>query len=175
MDNNDLKRRIEALEKWKAEKIAQQISYPLDNQSQIILNKYFLAKTNDLYYQGGAGGKIYKEIFAQQNGQINSLPAEYRLIKYVANTSADTLTLSQDVVNLEQGSLSDGNTVIPASTSIVNGVVGTPTFNPLGAGGVYYVVNATVGGTVIQLSDTMGGLPVDVQSTGTGDQYLIIV
>lgn len=175
MDKKQLIKRIEALEKWQKEKTGQQISFPLDNQSVQILNKYFLSKINNLYYEAGAGGKIFKEIFAQQDGRINAIATEYQLIKYTPNITTNVLTLGLDVVNLGQSTLQDNTTVIPASTFIENAAIGTPTFVPSGTGGIYYVVNSTSGGTQIQLSDTLGGAAVDITAIGTGDQYLIIL
>ena len=43
MDKQQLEARVRELEKWRQEKTAQQISFPLDNKSVIVLGKYFLS------------------------------------------------------------------------------------------------------------------------------------
>jgi len=50
-----LENRIKELEKWKAEKEKQQISFPLDNQSIDILKKYFMRIVSSYIWYGGVG------------------------------------------------------------------------------------------------------------------------
>ena len=164
MDKN-LENRIKALEKWQSERKTQQVTYPLDNQSIQILNKYFLSYVESVFYEGGVAGTLFKEILVRQNGRINVLGAETVLLQYTANTSTNYLTLSQDLVNLGQATLANNTNVLVVTSGVA----------PAPLSGTYFVVNAIAGDTQVQLSLTMGGVAVDITSTGTGNQYLIII
>lgn len=158
-------KRIEALEKWKAERIGQQITFPLDFQSRTILNKYFLSKVANLTYEAGASGQTFKEILIQQDGKYDSLNAQIILIQYTADITTNILTLSQDLVNLRQGTLSEGTPVLVLTSGTAP--------SPLSGG--YYVVNANPAETQIQLSQAPAGAPVDILTAGIGNQYLSIL
>lgn len=166
-----LEQRIKALEDWKSARERQQVTYPLDIQSFQILNKYFLSQVNSLWYEGGASGVTFKDILVQQDGNINSLSAKTSLIRYSINTSDDTLLIGQDIVNKRQGQFEDDQRVslfaagLNAPGSVPGGLETEP------AGG-FFVVNATNGGTNIQLSNTSGGAAINITSQGTGEQYI---
>jgi hypothetical protein len=163
MDNQNLLKRIEVLEKWKADREKQQIVFPLDNQSQIILNKYF-ASIGFIQFDAGAGGNPFRLMLATQNGRTEAVEAYSSLMRYSADTTADTLLIGQDVVNLTQGSFVDGQQVLLLSSD---------TFpSPLDSTTSYYVVNSSSGGTVIQLSLTFGGAAINITTGGVGTQYI---
>lgn len=163
MDNQQLLKRIEALEKWKADRERQQIVFPLDFQSQTILNKYF-ASIGFIQFDAGAGGNPFRVMLATQNGRTEVLNAFSSFIRYSVDTTADTLLIGQDVVNLTQGSFIDGQQVLLLSSD---------TFpSPLDSTTAYYVVNASGDGRTIQLSLTFGGAPIDITSSGVGQQFI---
>lgn len=165
MDTQELLNRIEALEKWKEERTRQQIFYPLDFQSQTILNKYFLSVIGTIT-NISVGGQEFNNLLIRQDNKINAISAFSVLITFTANSTTNILTLGANLITGTQGQLDDNSFVTVFSPS------GTPP-DPLESGFGYYVINST--GTTIQLSDTKGGSPIDLTTTGTGIQYLAII
>jgi len=166
-----IEQRLEALEKWKADREQQQIVFPLDTRSFQVLNKYFLSQVNNIWYVGGASGVTFKDILVQQDGNINSLTAKTSLIRYSVSTTADTLLIGQDIVNKRQGVFEDDQRVTLFASG-QNGAGDVPGGLETEPAGGFYVVNATQGGTVIQLSNTLGGAAINITSSGTGEQYI---
>jgi len=158
--NPNLEQRIAALEKWKQEKEAQQIKFPLDIQSQTILNKYLLSKIATIEFSAGVSSDLYKYILVEQDGKIDALGSVRNFSQFTVNTTADTLILVS-------ARFENNNGVTVISTGTAPG--------GLMSGGTYYVVNASSGGTTIQLSATLGGAAINITSVGTGEQYIYYV
>jgi len=163
MDNSNLENRIKALEKWKEERTRQQIVFPVDNQSLQILNKYFLSQIGNLDFTSNSG-QLFRNILVKQDGKTNVIGVYTQLITFTVNTTSNVLTLGADLVTLSQGSFEDDNQVFVNSTDTLP--------DPLVDSFPYYVVNATAGGTQIQLSDTLGGAAIDITTSGTGQQFI---
>lgn len=161
MDTQNLENRIQRLEQWKSDRERQQIVYPLDVNSKIILNKYFLAQIGNLDFTSNSG-QLFRNILVQQDNKINVISVYTQLIRYTVNTTTDILTLGADVVTGTQGTFADNDQVFINSTD-------TPP-SPLVDSIPYYVVNST--GTTIQLSLTLGGAVIDITTAGTGVQYI---
>lgn len=161
-----MEKRISDLERWKEERIAQQITYPLDYRSLAVLGKYFLSQTAEIEFVG-ASGNSSRIILIQQDGKTNGIYTYPSLITYTANTTTDTLSIGQDLVNLNQGSFSDGQQVLIQTTDT------SPA--PLSDAAPYYVVNSSLGGTRIQVSATFGGAAINLTTTGTGQQFIYFV
>lgn len=169
---NELKKRVEDLEKYKEDRERQQITYPLDTQSFQILNKYFLTQSGSLWYTS-AGGNLFKEVLVFQNGYTNALSARSNLIRYSVDVSTNIFTMGQDIINLSQGSFSNGQQVgVIASGDVPPG--GDPP-TPLTTAGSYYVVNANGAGTQFQLSLTFGGAAINITDKGTQEQYMYFI
>jgi hypothetical protein len=158
MDNQQLLQRIEALEKWKEERIRQQITFPFDEQSYKILNEYFMSILEQTEYSGGAGGNTFISLNGKQ-GKYNFSTGANTNILYTVNTSTDFFSL-------QSGFSFEDDTVVYLVTS------GTVP-NPLSLGVGYYVVNST--GASFQLSLTMGGSAINITDTGTGNQYFTLL
>lgn len=158
----ELSRRIEVLEKWKTDRIAQQITFPLDEKSITILNKYFLSKIGNLDFINSSGG-IQRNILLKQDGKTDLVNGYTTLSRYRANTN-DYLYIGQDVVNLKQGTFANGDQVWTLST-------GTPPA-PITDAVPYFVVEATAGGTQIKLSLTSGGSAINITDTGEGEHFI---
>lgn len=160
MDENqklrELERKVADLEKWKKQREQQQITYPLDFQSQQVLNKYFLTKIEDITYSAGMAGGFFRFVLVEQDGQIEALQAVATLTRYTANPTTDFVTAASGV-------WVDGQQIIVISTDIAP--------SPLTSGNAYFVVNATSDGKSFQLEATFGGGALDITDTGTGQQY----
>lgn len=154
MDNQDLQARVAALEKWKADRERQQITFPLDVQSQRVLNKYFMHVTGSITTVGGASGNTFVEYIGQQ-ANIEFVVSANTYIPYTVNTTTDVFTVTN--YNFENGML-------------VNVATSDTTPAPLVSGTDYYVVNST--GLTFKLSLTFGGAAIDITTTGTGSQYI---
>lgn len=156
----DLENRIQELEQWKAEREKQQIVFPLDIPSQIILNKYYLSVIGNIFNLS-VSGQEFRNIIVKQDGKVNVISVLSLFITFVANSTTDVFTLGANLITGTQGILSNDSFVTVYST----GDTPMPLLNGFGC----YVVNST--GTTIQLSDTKGGSPIDITTVGTGDQY----
>jgi len=158
--NNDLQslqKRIEELEKWKAEKTKQQISFPFDYQSQIILNKYFMSLYGTATVVAGAGGNTFISYIGKQDDKIFEV-ARNTFITY-------TVDVSTNYISVAGQERFDNDTQIYFSTEDT-----APA--PLVTGTPYFVINSSSNGQVFQVSTTSGGSAVDITNTGTGQQYL---
>ena len=165
MDNQNLQKRIEALEKWKDERTRQQITFPLDTQSNTILNKYFSSVIGSIFNLS-VSGQEFRKLLLQQDSKVYVISAMSQFISFSVNTATDIITLGADLTSGAQGVLQDDQFVtvnVPTP-----GVPAAPLDNGFG----YFVVNST--GTTIQLSDVIGGAPIDLTTVGTGVQYLSV-
>jgi len=166
MNEQDLIRRIEALEKWKAERERQQITLPLDQQSLNVLNRYFLALT-DNYRVGWAGSGqsgSYGVIEITQNDK--TFVFNIRMIRYSANPTDDTINiLDKTPANKFEN-----------DTEIVFYTDNTPPGGIVAGGGsqVYTVYDVSADGYSFKIKDN-GANPVDITSSGVGNQLLYII
>lgn len=168
MDEQRLKQledKVRKLEEWKAQREGQQIVFPLDNQSQTILGKYFLQQIAVVKFEAGASGNPFRTILVQQaNGPISEITTSTTLIPFSVSTSADTVLLGNDLTNLKQGQFEDDTLVSVRSTGTLP--------SPLSSTTDYYVVNASSNDTVIQLSLTSMGAAINITDTGTGQHFI---
>lgn len=161
MDDNkdqlikDLTARVEKLEKWQAARTAQQITYPLDINSQQILNKYLMAITDviDFNITGVGDRRLFTYVGIQNSLRFQVTPLT--LYKYSANPTTDTITLAY-------GSL-------PNDTAVYLYSDGTYP-PPLDVDIVYYVINSV--GSTLQLSLSPGGAAINITGAGSGQQYM---
>ena len=167
MNNNieQLKIDVAELKAWKAQKILQQISYPLDIQSQNILSKYFLSFVGFFSTVGGAAGNLFSNMIVKQNNKSIAMSIWNALINVTPNSSTHVFTLNIDLTTGAQGKVSNGTFVQIFSPD----PGATPTL--LDNGGEYYVVNTS--GNTFQLSATKGGSAINFTDNGTGLQYII--
>ena len=153
-DIEQLKRDVEELKRWKEEKIRQQISYPLDIDSQDILGRYFLRIIGSRQYYGGVAGRLWTDyIAAQANDQV--IVGQWTGKRFTVDTSTDYLITSS-------GSFLTGSSVMVSSSDTLPG--------GLSDGTTYYIINST--GLTFQLSTTPGGAAVNITSAGTGEHYV---
>lgn len=167
MATQDLEKRIAALEKWKEDRMRQQIVYPLDYQSIMILNKHFLSQIGSLEFTSGGSGVTFNSILVQQDGRLNSVLTDSTLILYSVNTTSDVLSIGINLINGNQGSFSDGQQVQVRSAGVIP--------SPLDDATIYYVVNASGDGTEIKLSLTLGGAAINITTAGTGQQFIFFL
>lgn len=155
-----LENRIKELEKWKADRMKQQILFPLDNQSIDILRKHFVYYLSTIGYDAGVGSNHFTEYLAMQDGILFGLNPP-SLIPYTVDPATDYLTTHQISGNIK---FFDDFTVVLYSD-------GTPP-DPLSAQGLttYYVINSD--GYTFQLSETLGGAAIDITDSGSGRQFI---
>lgn len=158
----ELENRIRELEKWKEQRTAQQIAFPLDDNSVTILSNYFLHIIDTITYAGGVGANTFTTYVAKQSGIEVGVDA-VGLSSYVVDPSTDYLTIGS--TNLKYF---DNFTVILYSS--VNGTA--PAGLSSGLGIVYYVVQGDGSGRVFKLSATLGGAAINVTDAGTGRQFI---
>lgn len=154
-DYQKLLQRVEALEKWKAQKERQQISYPLDIQSQEVLGKYVMRITDryDFILYGVADHPATRFMGVQGNNLFQVEPKT--LFRYTVNTSNDEFTVQGTNFVDDEAVLFTTNDTLPS---------------PLDGTTTYYVVNSS-GGT-FEVSLTVGGAVVNITDTGVGSQYI---
>jgi hypothetical protein len=160
MDNTklqQLERRVAELEKYIAEHKKQQIKYPLDLESILILQKYFMRLTASYsIYYGGASGNYFPRFIGQQDTMIFEVSAP-TTTGYTVNTNTDYLT--SNGANFKYW---DNDAVKVATTEVAP--------SPLVAGDIYYVINSD--GFEFQLSASLGGAAIDITDTGSGLQFI---
>lgn len=161
-ENEDLKKRIEALERWKQQRDVQQITFPLDQRSIDVLNQYFVRVFDNFTYFGGASANPFTVYLASQGGQFFDMGASF--VRYTVNISTNVVTV---VDQLSVNRFYDDTQVLLFTTDTAPG--------GLTAEGIqtYYVVNADPDGYSFQLSLTQGGAAVDITSAGVGRQLII--
>lgn len=161
-NEQDLIKRIEALEAWKKKKEIQQISFPLDTQSIDVLNRYFVRVIDNFTYFGGASANPFTVYIATQDGQFFDMGASF--VRYTVDVASNEVFV---VEKLSVNRFFDDEEVILFTTDTAPG--------GLTAEGLqtYHVVNADADGYTFQLSLTQGGSAVDITSNGTGRQLIV--
>ena len=161
-----LKQRLDVLERWKKEKTAQQVSYPLDNKSIEALNKYFLSITKVFNFLG-VSGLEFPNIIVKQNDKRYVLATIFPpIFTFNVITSTDYLNISVSLDKSVQGTFQNDDQVFVYASDTGS----LP--SPLSSAVPYYVVGSTNGGKSIQLSATLAGLPIDITDTGEGELYI---
>lgn len=160
-DIKNLTERIKELEKWKAEKERQQIKFPLDIQSQNILNKYFLSKTKAFDTLASATGFEVSYIVVKQDGNSYVASVLPYLYSFIASTSTDELAVTNVLNPLDVPVFADTQPVRFETTGTLPA--------PLALGTTYYV---KVGGSSFDVASTPGGASINITSTGTGVHYI---
>lgn len=165
MDNQNLLKRIEALEKWKADRERQQIVFPLDFQSQTILANYFMRIIDVYTYEIiGAEAHVATVYVGEQTktfgdkGQVNFQVQQINIFPYTVNATSNILTVPG-------GQRFEDDTAILVYSE-PNGTLP----NPLAINTTYYVISST--GTSFKLSATVGGAEIDITDIGTGRQFI---
>jgi len=161
MNNEDLIKRIEALEKWKVGRERQQITLPLDPMSLAILNKFFVSIVGDYVYLGGTGSRSF-QVFSGKQGQFqfNLTPG---LIEYIAEPTTDIVTI---VEKTPINRFVNTQTVVLYTTDAMPGGLSGQGLT------TYYVVSAAADGYSFKLSLSSGGAAIDITSAGTGKQLM---
>ncbi len=164
MDQNyqQLAQRVASLEKWKLEKEAQQIKFPLDVQSKNILNQYFMSIGSLILYEvvGAATHPVYLYLGSQGGQPFQVSPQSIFL--YSVNVTTNELTVTAN------NTFEEDQQVHVYSTP-------TGTFPaPLAINTTYYIKNLTrtASGTTFVLALTAGGATINITTTGDGPQYI---
>lgn len=152
--NPDLLRRVQALEEWKRQMEQQQISLPLDSQSQEILGKYFMHIEDTIFITGGAAGNVFESYTGRQDEKEFEVNKNV-LIPYTVDVTSNILTTSR------RGFENDTNIFIGTEDT-------APA--PLNTAADYFVINST--GLSFQISATLGGAAIDITTKGIGRQYI---
>ncbi len=157
MDKNNLQleQRVAALEKWQKERIANQITFPLDLKSIGILNQYFMRITGTIITTGGVGGNEFTTYIGNQAG-LNFELSKNQFVPYTVDVATNIFTVTSIYFQ-------DDMQVYPSSSDTVP--------SPLVSGTNYFVINST--GLTFKLSLTQGGAAIDITDDGTGQQYLL--
>lgn len=163
---DSLQREINELKAWKAQREAQQITFPIDEKSLTILNKYFLTKSGILEFVN-ASGQVSRIALLKQDGRTEAVGVYDSLPRYTVDVSSNEIIMGLDIVNLGKGSFSDDQQVLLLTTGAHPA--------PFADAVVYYVVNANSDGTVFQLSATSGGSAINITDTGSGEQYMYLL
>lgn len=157
-NNSEILQRLDTIERKLAERERQQITFPLDDLSVKVLQKYFMRLLRTIITVGGAGGNTFVEYAGVQDDKKFVVSAD-PYISYIVDTTADTLTV-------ERGGFEDGTSVYLVTEDSVPA--------PLVGGTEYFVVNATNGGKTFQISATFGGSAINITNTGSGKQYIFL-
>ena len=155
MDTTQLQKRIEALEKWKADREKQQIVYPLDVNSQVILNRYFMHITDTVTTVGGAAGHEFTTYLGQQ-GQQTFEVSQAILTPYSVDATTNIFTVNSYLRFFDDNPVG----VLTSDTAPA----------PLVVGVTYYVRDSD--GQSFKLAATVGGAAIDITDTGTGRQFI---
>lgn len=151
-----LKKRLDDLEAWKAEREKQQIVYPIDIQSLQVLGKYFMTITEVIDFQITGLGDRRVFTFIGKQDALSFQVSPQTIFRYTVTVSNDTLTLAN-------------GSNIPDDTAVY--VYSDDTYPPpLAVDTVYYVVSSA--GNTLKLSLTLGGAAINITGTGAGKQYL---
>jgi len=152
--NNNIEARLAALEKWRAEKERQQISFPLDFQSINVLKRDFMRIMSTITTIGGAGGNTFIE-YAGEQGDLKFIVNKNTYVPYTVNVTSNVFTVTSTYFEDDMQVFVATSDTAPA---------------PLAADGTaYYVISST--GTTFKLSATQGGAEINITDSGTGSQY----
>lgn len=162
-DIQQLTRRIEELEKWKEQKMRQQLSFPLDQQSKDVIQRDFI-QVKGIGISNGATGAEFPFYFTRVNGQDGWMNVQTAFFPITVDTSTDVFTTTASIAN--------DTTVYIQCVSTDIGTQGVPP-NPLSIGIPYYIVNTS--GNTFKLSLTVGGAAINITDSGTGTSYLSFI
>jgi len=154
-----LENQIKTLEQWKAEKENQQISFPLDNQSIEILNKYFMriyTEANVINNDDPGDPYLFLKYLGKQGSYIFDLN-QSKFYEYIVNVSNNTL-------NVQEKAFKEGTRLFFTTTDTAP--------SPIDIGLSYYTIN--VSGLNFQITTISGdaGSIVDITDIGTGRQFI---
>lgn len=160
MDDTQLESRVAALEAWQQKKSAQQITFPLDIQSQKVLANYFMQITNIFTYEVVGAAAHVVQLLVGSQGLFSFEVQQQDIWLYTVNPANDTF-------NAPNTSFQNGQEVVVFTTA-------TGSFpSPLVINTPYFIVN--VSGTSFQLSATSGGSPINITNAGSDSQYIQLV
>ncbi len=172
-----LENRIKVLEKWKADRIRKQLSYPLDIESVDILKEFFVWVVSVVEYDAGAGANHFVSYLARQGTkkvQKSSYPGAtlpatidfeinpISLVGYSVDPATDFLTTIIASGNVK---FFDGDAV----TLATEGTAPAPLDATLGT--TYYVRDSD--GYTFKLAATLGGAAINITTKGTERQFII--
>lgn len=152
-----LERQVKELLDWKKARMAQQITYPLDNQSITTLNDHFMSITDTVTYPGGVGSNTFTFYIGKQGG-IEFEVHPVSLVKYFVDPTTNIFTTSSTLkfFNTQPVTLTTTDTApAPLSANI---------------GTTYYIIDSD--GYSFKLSATSGGAAIDVTDSGSGVQFI---
>lgn len=152
----NLQNKVNELLQWKSEKEQQQITYPLDYQSQVILGKYFMRIIGSIVTTGGVAGHEFTTYLGQQ-GLFNFKVTPNNLISY-------TVAVVTNVFTATNANFQDHDRVNVTTSD-------TPP-SPLDTITQYYIINSGGNGRTFKLSLSDGGSAIDITDTGAGLQYI---
>lgn len=153
--------RVKELEDWNAQRLRQQITFPLDPESIKAINKYFMRITDDFYYFGGVGAHAFQTFTGVQDKLKFEL---YRtLIRYTAEPTTDIITIVEPTTADKYAN--DDTVVLFTDDTVPGGLTGNGSVT-------YYVVSAASDGYSFKLSASLGGAAINITSTGSGRQFL---
>jgi hypothetical protein len=156
-----LEREVAELIQWKADRMRQQVTYPLDNTSIDIINKHFMRITGDYTYTAGAGANAFLVKEGIQDNNRFEVTSNY--IEYTANASTDLLTIKYP----------NGTSIFTDDTQVILITTNTaPTGLTADGSTSYYVVNAASDGASFKLSASAGGAAINLTTDGVGRQFI---
>lgn len=161
MDTEQIIQRLEALEKWKAEKTQQQISFPLDQFSKDVLQRDFIQVVG-FGKTSGASGNEFLFYTTKIDGNLDQIMSvAYGMFPVNVDYTTDYFTANFEVP--------DGTALFVTAQSLDR------TSSPFVPGGLldgvtYYVVNSS--GTKFKLSSTFGGSAINITSNGGGNIFM---
>lgn len=162
MSNEDLIKRIEALEKWKVQRERQQITFPLDSQSIKVLGENFVSIIDEFVYFGGASDNSFRVMVCAQNGKQFDVASTF--IRYTVEPSTNIVSIVDKTP--ENRLFNDATFVIFTTDTVPGGLSGQGLTT-------YYVINADAEGLSFQVSLTEGGSAVNITDRGAGKQFLV--
>lgn len=165
MNEQQFELRLKNVEEWQKKKDAQQIKFPLDVESQVILNKYFMAITKFINYEvvGAAAHTVYLYLGSQENQ--NFQVSQQTIFQYTVNVTSNKLTVPD--VPETVGFVED------AGVHLNTTAAGTLPA-PLAVNTTYYIksLSKSVSGFRFVLAATPGGATINITTTGDGPQYI---
>jgi len=161
-----IEERLKAVEQYIEERKLQQITSPLDEKSQVILNEYFLSIKRAFLFTNPSGMDFVYFIGEQGNKTV-VMSGQNNLIGYVPNSSTDFINAGANVVTGQQF------TDMPNDVMLVLWSTGTVPAGLSTGGVIYYTVSST--GSSFKLSLTLGGVAINFTNNGEGEQFFEIV
>lgn len=154
-DIEQLKANVQDLMSWKTMHDRQQVSFPIDTNSQLILRKYLPVITDTVNSVGASGLEFPLVTILSQDNKKYYFQPTFPFYQFTANITADTLFVSDHIFN--------NNDILSVYTT---DTLPSPLLNGIN----YYVVNSS--GNSFQLSLSSGGSAIDLTTIGTGNQYI---